>query len=64
VGEWQERPTPFQRRWAGGCHLNRPIDRFIEQAALTVSRMDKFYMKGPKPMGYMFERWSPRRDQS
>ena len=55
VAKWQERLTPFQRRWAGGCHLNRPIDRLIEQAGLTVSRMDNYYMKGPKPWGYMFE---------
>jgi ubiquinone/menaquinone biosynthesis C-methylase UbiE len=55
VAKWQDRLTPFQRRWAGGCHLNRPIDRLIEQAGLTVSRMNNFYMKGPRPMGYMFE---------
>jgi len=55
VAKWQDRLTPFQRRWAGGCHLNRPIDRLIEQAGFTVSRMDNYYMKGPKPMGYMFE---------
>ena len=55
VAKWQERLTPFQRRWAGGCHLNRPIDRLIEQAGLIVSRMDNFYMKGPKSMGYIFE---------
>jgi len=55
VAKWQDRLTPFQRLWAGGCHLNRPIDRLIEEAGFTVRRMDNFYMKGPKPMGYMFE---------
>lgn len=55
VAKWQERLTPVQRRWAGGCHLNRPIDRLIQQAGLTVSRMDNFYLRGPKPLGYMFE---------
>ena len=55
VAKVQDRLTPFQRRWAGGCHLNRPIDRLIEQAGFTVSRMDNFYMRGPKPVGYMFE---------
>ena len=55
VAKWQDRLTPFQRRWAGGCHLKRPIDRLIEHAGFAVSRMDNFYMKGPRPMGYMFE---------
>lgn len=55
VAKAQDRLTPFQRRWAGGCHLNRPIDRLIERAGFTFSRMDNFYMKGPKPTGYMFE---------
>jgi len=55
VAKWQDRLTPLQRRWAGGCHLNRPIDRLIEDAGFTVSRMDNFYMGGPRPMGYMFE---------
>jgi SAM-dependent methyltransferase len=55
VARAQDRLTPFQRRWAGGCHLNRPIDRLIQEAGFTVSRMDNFYMKGPRPTGYMFE---------
>jgi len=55
VAKWQDRLTPFQRRWAGGCHLNRPIDRLVTEAGFTVTRMGNFYMKGPKPMGYMFE---------
>src|SRR5260370_6703402 len=29
---WQDRLTPFQRRVAGGCHLNRPTDRPVAQA--------------------------------
>ena len=56
VATWQDRLTPFQRRWAGGCHLNRPIDRLIEEAGFSVDRMDTFYMhKAPRPMSYMFE---------
>jgi ubiquinone/menaquinone biosynthesis C-methylase UbiE len=55
VAKWQDRLTPLQRRWAGGCHLNRPIDRLIEHAGFAVSRMENFYIKGPRPMGYMFE---------
>jgi ubiquinone/menaquinone biosynthesis C-methylase UbiE len=55
VAKWQDRLTPFQRRWAGGCHLNRSINRLIDTAGFAVTRMDNFHMKGPKPMGYMYE---------
>lgn len=55
VARWQDRLTPIQRRWAGGCHLNRPIDRLIEAAGFRVTQLDNFYVKGPKVTGYMFE---------
>lgn len=55
VARWQDRLTPLQRRIFGGCHLNRPIDRLITQAGLSLTRLDNFYMKGPKPPGYIFE---------
>ena len=31
VAKWQHRLTPLQRKVAGGCHLNRPIDQLIQQ---------------------------------
>jgi ubiquinone/menaquinone biosynthesis C-methylase UbiE len=55
VAEWQDRLTPIQRRIGGGCHLNRPIDHLLEQAGLEVTREDHYYMRGPKPLGYMYE---------
>lgn len=55
VARWQDRLTPLQRRLAGGCHLNRPIDRLLRAADLDVTRLDNYYLKGPKPLGYMFE---------
>ena len=55
VAKWQDRLTPIQRRMAGGCHLNRAIDDLVEQAGFVVTRLDTFYMQGPKPMGFMFE---------
>jgi ubiquinone/menaquinone biosynthesis C-methylase UbiE len=56
VAKWQDRLTPFQRRWAGGCHLNRPIYRLIKEAGFAVNRMDTYYVKmGPRPTSYMFE---------
>jgi SAM-dependent methyltransferase len=55
VLRWQDRLTPIQRRIAGGCHLNRPIDDLVRDAGLDVTRVDNYYIRGPKPLGYMFE---------
>ena len=55
VAAWQDRLTPVQRRLAGGCHLNRPIDLLVADSGLEVTRMDNYYMRGPKAFGYTFE---------
>ena len=55
VARWQDRLTPLQRRVAGGCHLNRPIDRLVIDSGLELRQMDNYYAKGPRPFGYMFE---------
>ena len=55
VAAWQDRLTPLQRRVAGGCHLNRPIDQLILHCGLELTRMDNYYTKGPRPFGYTFE---------
>jgi hypothetical protein len=51
----QQRLTPLQRRAFGGCHLNRRIDRLVAAAGLELTRLDTYYMKGPRPLGYTFE---------
>jgi ubiquinone/menaquinone biosynthesis C-methylase UbiE len=55
VAKWQDRLTPVQRWWAGGCHLNRPIDRLIEQAGFETTRLDTFYVNGPRATSFMYE---------
>jgi ubiquinone/menaquinone biosynthesis C-methylase UbiE len=55
VAAWQDRLTPIQRRLAGGCHLNRPIDDLVRGSGLEVRTLDRYYLKGPKALGYMFE---------
>lgn len=55
VARWQDRLTPLQRRVAGGCHLNRPVDRLIAGAGLEITELENYYVRGPKPLGYMFE---------
>lgn len=55
VARWQDRLTPLQRRMFGGCHLNRPIDDLIAAAGFEVKRLENYFMRGPKAIGYMFE---------
>ncbi len=55
VRRWQDRMTPLQRRIAGGCHLNRPIDDLVTDAGLEVERLENYYVRGPKALGYMYE---------
>jgi ubiquinone/menaquinone biosynthesis C-methylase UbiE len=55
VARWQDRLTPLQRRVAGGCHLNRPIDRLIEGAGLTLTSLETGYALAPKAFGYTYE---------
>ena len=55
VAGWQDRLTPVQRRLAGGCRLNRPIDELVVNSGLELIRMENYYLKGPRPFGYMFE---------
>lgn len=55
VARWQDRLTPLQRRLAGGCHLNRPIDQLLADSGLEIARLDNYYASGPKTFSYMFE---------
>ena len=55
VSRWQDRLTPLWKRIGGGCHLNRPIAQLIEGTGFRVERVTTGYMKGPKPMTFMYE---------
>jgi SAM-dependent methyltransferase len=55
IVRWQERLDPLQARLFGGCHLTRPIDELLGTAGFRVDRLEKYYMKGLKPMGFMYE---------
>jgi ubiquinone/menaquinone biosynthesis C-methylase UbiE len=52
---WQDRLTPLWRRIGGGCHLNRAIRALIEGAGFQFDRLESGYMRGPKPMTFMYE---------
>jgi ubiquinone/menaquinone biosynthesis C-methylase UbiE len=55
VRRWQDRLTPLWRRVGGGCHLNRAIGELIEEAGFRIERLETGYMRGPKPMTFMYE---------
>jgi ubiquinone/menaquinone biosynthesis C-methylase UbiE len=52
---WQDRLTPVWKRLGGGCHLNRAIGTLIEGAGFQFDRLRTGYMRGPKPMTFMYE---------
>jgi len=57
VARWQDLLTPFQKRLAGGCHLNRPIDRLIEGAGFRLERIERGRLqgvRGPKIGTYLY----------
>lgn len=55
ITKWQDRLNPIQRRLFGGSHLNRQIDDLVRATGLHMSTIENYYMRGPKPLGYMFE---------
>ena len=55
VRRWQERITPVWRKVAGGCHLDRPVDRLIEASGLRLIDLETGYMvKGPKTFTFHY----------
>jgi ubiquinone/menaquinone biosynthesis C-methylase UbiE len=52
---WQDWLTPIWKRVGGGCHLNRAIASLIEGAGFRLERLETGYMRGPKPMTFMYE---------
>ena len=52
---WQDRLTPIWKPLSGGCHLNRAIGSLIEDAGFEFERLETGYMRGSKPMTFMYE---------
>jgi len=55
VAHRQDQFTPLHRRFIGGCHINRPIDRLVTGAGLTLTALKTYYVSGPRITGYTFE---------
>jgi ubiquinone/menaquinone biosynthesis C-methylase UbiE len=55
VQKWQHRLTPIWKRIGGGCHLDRPIRALVEGGGFAITHLATGYMRGPKPMTFMYE---------
>lgn len=54
VARWQRRLTPLWRPLAGGCHLDRPIDRLV-RGVFPAVQVDAFYLEGPRVLTWTYE---------
>lgn len=52
---WQNRVNPYWKKIAGGCNLNRPISKCIEESNFEITALEAFYApKTPKFAGYTY----------
>ena len=55
VARFQDFANPLWRSLAGGCHLNRDIERLLRERGFSVERCDRFYaMPRPRFLSYMY----------
>ena len=55
MARWQDRLTPVWRRLAGGCHLNRPIERLVARAGLRLLELETGHLvRGPRFATYHY----------
>jgi ubiquinone/menaquinone biosynthesis C-methylase UbiE len=55
ISKWQNRIDPVWGKIAGGCHLNRDIQKLITDAGFSFESLDKMYIPNtPKFAGYNY----------
>ncbi len=55
VQRWQARVNPFWKKVAGGCNLNRPIPRNLEDAGFRIDQLETMYLPStPKIAGFNY----------
>jgi ubiquinone/menaquinone biosynthesis C-methylase UbiE len=60
VAAWQDRITPVWKHIAGGCTLNRKMDELITIAGFRITELSTGYMRGPRPMTFMYKGFAQR----
>ncbi|HSB98050.1 MAG TPA: class I SAM-dependent methyltransferase [Spongiibacteraceae bacterium] len=54
IQKWQDRITPVWKKFAGGCHLNRPVKSYLEEGGFAVEEIHNLYVdKAPRVTGYV-----------
>lgn len=59
VRRWQHRMNPVWKRVGGGCNLNRPIPRLLEESGFKSKNLQTMYIPGWKPA--CFNYWGSAR---
>lgn len=59
VRDWQSRITPYWKKAAGGCHLDRDIPALLREAGFTIEELEESYLPGPKI--FMYNYWGMAR---
>lgn len=54
VFSMQQRVTPYWKKVAGGCHLDRNIPQLLEQAGFAIEQSDQRYLPGPRILTYNY----------
>ena len=54
VRRWQERITPWWKKIAGGCHLDRDIPSLLHAAGFDCPDLKTMYLPGPRPLTYNY----------
>lgn len=55
LSRWQRRLTPVWHRLAGGCRLDRRIDRLLERAGFTLDELETGHLiPGPRLLTYHY----------
>ncbi len=45
IRKWQDRITPLWKKISGGCHLNRPIALYLEEAGFNIKSLETEYTR-------------------
>ena len=55
VLKWQNRINPLWKKLAGGCHLNRPIPKYLADGGFRIDRIEADYLpKTPRIAGFRY----------
>jgi ubiquinone/menaquinone biosynthesis C-methylase UbiE len=51
---WQDRVNPLWRSLTGGCNMNLPIDRIVNEGGFELAGLERFRHTGPELLAHMY----------